>query len=652
MSPQLFQSSLAQFITLLLIFIICTKSCHAEEERYNNCRSHPYNCGSIQGVKYPFWGDERERFCGRDEFQLKCINNQYPIIQIDTLTFRVLKINTTSSTMTIARNDLWNGVCPKEFRSTALKASNLFTYDDMVRYLYMFYGCTSNVTEQVRYNFTCPINGSRSSGAFFAGFVGQNVTGCDVNIVVPVLWTAYEELWNGKLTLQQAFNQGFNVVYNPDDVVCSACEASGGICGSGFDFSQSGDGYVTSEKFLCFCQDQPHPLACDGANRKMRQKLTIGASAAGMGMLLMCIIICCYRRKLWSKKLIVLWKKKTENDQNLESFIRHYKSLAPKRYSYSDVKKITNSFRDKLGQGGYGSVYKGKLLDGRLVAVKILNASKGNGEEFINEVASISRTSHVNVVAFLGFCLEGGKRALIYELMPNGSLEKFIYGENPLQNGGHLGLEKLYQIAVGIARGLEYLHRGCKTRILHFDIKPHNILLDEEFCPKISDFGLAKLCTTKESIVSMVGARGTIGYIAPEVFSRNFGGVSHKSDVYSYGMMVLEMVGGRRNVNVAVDHSSEIYFPHWIYKRLEQDEDLGLHGDMTTEEGEITRKMILVGLWCIQTDPSQRPSMSKVVEMLEGGMEGLEIPPKPYLSSPSRPPMDPSITSSTLQLPF
>ncbi|CAL5372023.1 unnamed protein product [Camellia sinensis] len=560
------------------------------------------------------------RFCGRDEFELKCINNQYPIIQIDTLTFRVLKINTTSSTMTIARNDLWNGVCPKEFSSTALKASNLFTYDDMVRYLYMFYGCTSNVTEQVRYNFTCPINGSRSSGAFFASFVGQNVTGCDVNIVVPVLWTAYEELWNGKLTLQQAFNQGFNVVYNPDDGVCSACEASGGICGSGFDFSQSRDGYVTSEKFLCFCQDQPHPLACDGmgdsalsngnpdnvrliggyydagenvkfgwtmaysvsllrANRKMRQKLTIGASAAGMGMLLMCIIICCYRRKLWSKKLIVLWKKKTENDQNLESFIRHYKSLAPKRYSYSDVKKITNSFRDKLGQGGYGGVYKGKLLDGRLVAVKILNASKRNGEEFLNEVASISRTSHVNVVAFLGFCLEGGKRALIYELMPNGSLEKFIYGENPLQNGGHLGLEKLYQIAVGIAQGLEYLHRGCKTQILH-----------------ISDFGLAKLCTTKESIVSMVGARGTIGYIAPEVFSRNFGGVSHKSDVYSYGMMVLEMVGGRRNVNVAVDHTSEIYFPHWIYKRLEQDEDLGLHGDMTTEEGEITRKMILVGL--------------------------------------------------------
>ncbi|KAL7192415.1 hypothetical protein ACSBR2_024280 [Camellia fascicularis] len=186
-----------------------------------------------------------------------------------------------------------------------------------------------------------------------------------------------------------------------------------------------------------------------------------------------------YRRKLQWNKSIVFWKKKTKNDQNLESFIRHYKALVPKRYSYLDAKKIKNSFRDKLGQGGYGGVYKGKLPDGRIVAVKILNASKGNGEEFINEVVSISRTSRVNIVAFLGFCLESSKRALICKFMPNGSLEKFIYGENPLKNGGHLGLEKL------LIQGLEYLHRGCKIRILHFDIKPHNILLDEDFCLRL-----------------------------------------------------------------------------------------------------------------------------------------------------------------------
>ena len=138
-----------------------------------------------------------------------------------------------------------------------------------------------------------------------------------------------------------------------------------------------------------------------------------------------------------------------------------------------------------MGEGGYyGSVYKGKLLYGRLVAMKVLNASKGNGEEFVNEVASISRTFHVNIVTLLGFCIEGLKRALIYEFIPNGSLEKFIHKCNSEKIAPLLAWEKLFQIAIGIPQGLEYLHRGCNTRILHFDIKPHNILLDKNFLPK------------------------------------------------------------------------------------------------------------------------------------------------------------------------
>ncbi|OVA04955.1 Protein kinase domain [Macleaya cordata] len=336
----------------------------------------------------------------------------------------------------------------------------------------------------------------------------------------------------------------------------------------------------------------------------------------------------------------------------MEAIFRNYGSLAPKRFRYKDVKKMTNSFKEKLGQGGYGSVFKGQLHDGCLVAVKVLysKSKSNNGEEFMNEVASISRTSHVNVVNLLGFCLEKKKRALIYEFMPNGSLDKFIYDENLSLESG-LGWQTLYKVAVGIAHGLEYLHRGCNMRILHFDIKPHNILLDEDFCPKISDFGLAKLCPGKESIISMLGTRGTAGYIAPELFSRNFGGVSHKSDVYSYGMMVLEMVGGRKNIDVKVgiDHSSQLYFPHWIYDRLKQDQGLGLHGVMTQEREEAARKMIIVGLWCIQTNPLSRPSMSKVLEMLEGSVEALQIPPKPFLSSPPRSPAA-QISSSTLSM--
>ncbi|XVF71604.1 hypothetical protein PTKIN_Ptkin12aG0052000 [Pterospermum kingtungense] len=337
------------------------------------------------------------------------------------------------------------------------------------------------------------------------------------------------------------------------------------------------------------------------------------------------------------------------NDASVDAFIAKFGSLAPRRYFYADIKKITNKFNHKLGQGGYGSVYKGKLPDGRLVAVKVLSESKGNGEEFLNEVASISRTSHVNIVTLLGFCYDRSKRALVYEFMPHGSLDKYIYKQGSENQSGQLEWKALYDIVLGIARGLEYLHQGCSTRILHFDIKPHNILLDENFCPKISDFGLSKLCERKESVISMTGARGTVGYIAPEVFSRNFGGVSHKSDVYSYGMMVLEMVRGKKKIHIEGSQSSEIYFPLCFYKHLDQPMNLSLDGVTEEEEEEITKKLIVVGLWCIQTNPAVRPSISKVLEMLQGSLQSLVIPPKPFLSSPVQSPKSWSGTSSLIK---
>ncbi|XP_047965569.1 LEAF RUST 10 DISEASE-RESISTANCE LOCUS RECEPTOR-LIKE PROTEIN KINASE-like 2.4 [Salvia hispanica] len=311
------------------------------------------------------------------------------------------------------------------------------------------------------------------------------------------------------------------------------------------------------------------------------------------------------------------------------------------RYRYSSIKKMTNSFTENLGRGGFGSVYKGEFPDGRLVAVKVLNESNGNGEDFMNEVASISRTSHVNIVALLGFCFEGSKRALIYEFMPNGSLEKFIDNNASSSQESGLGWDKLFGIILGIARGLEYLHQGCNTGILHLDIKPQNILLDKDMNPRISDFGLAKLCPNRSSIVSMMGTRGTIGYIAPEVFSRNFGDVSYKSDVYSYGMLVLDMVGGRTTVDRRdVECTSEIYFPTYLYKQIEmnaeRDGDLGGALDEEDEIEHIKRNLIIVGLWCIQTNPKDRPSMTRVAEMLEGKVGLLEVPSKPYLNSPPR----------------
>ncbi|KAI5004448.1 hypothetical protein ZWY2020_031691 [Hordeum vulgare] len=350
-------------------------------------------------------------------------------------------------------------------------------------------------------------------------------------------------------------------------------------------------------------------------------------SAAGI-LLFICTYVLIWHRK--GKRLWFLLCKKTSSntEKNYEAMIVSYGSLAPKRYMYSEVIKITSCRKNQLGKGGYGVVYKGRLHDDRLVAVKFLHDCKGNGDEFVNEVMSIGRTSHVNVVSLYGFCLEGSKRVLIYEYMPNGSLDKYIYSEHPKEI---LGWERLYVIAIGIARGLEYLHHSCNTRIVHFDIKPQNILLDKDFSPKIADFGLAKLCHTKESKLSMTGARGTIGFIAPEVHSRTFGVVSTKSDVYSYGMMLLEMVGGRRNVKSIVAKSSEKYFPDWIYDHFEQDDGLQAC-EVTREIEEIARKMTMIGLWCVQILPAYRPTITKVLEMFERSTDDMDMPPKQNFS--------------------
>ncbi|CAN6577900.1 unnamed protein product [Malus baccata var. baccata] len=542
----------------------------------------------------------------------------------------------------VCKRDLWDTPCTDHIVNTTLDYDR-FTYVPSVRNLTLLYGCQPG-NMSVPNSFACKVKGTdRDDISYYVDdnssriLVG-NWASCYLNFRVPIRWEGVDVMPDTPDKLKQVLKKGFQVRYEAEWERCRRCLLLNGTCGS----------KSNSNSFVCYCGDGICSLPGDShaSSRCMlvlvdyhrAQREYASALSAGSGIMI-CVIVCCIKAR---KRIF-----KRSNNQDLEAFIRTNGPLAVKRYKFSEIRKMTQSFKDKLGQGGYGDVFKGYLLDGSPVAVKVLKASKGSGEDFINEVASISRTSHVNVVTLLGYCFEGQKIALIYEFMPNGSLEKYTYNENALQTSNpQLEVEQLLDIVTGIARGLEYLHRGCNMRILHFDIKPHNILLDEDFCPKISDFGLSKLCLNKESIMSMLDARGTPGYIAPEVFCRNFGGVSVKSDVYSYGMMVLELVEGRKNINARASHTSDVYFPDWVYKKLEAGSSLGLPNGVTEEESELARKMILVGLWCIQTKPSDRPSMSRVIEMLQGSIEALQIPPKAVLTFPVRTPPE----SSTLSL--
>ncbi|KAL0378057.1 UNVERIFIED_CONTAM: LEAF RUST 10 DISEASE-RESISTANCE LOCUS RECEPTOR-LIKE PROTEIN KINASE-like 2.4 [Sesamum radiatum] len=594
----------------------------------------------ITNITYPFSGGDRPAHCGFPGFSLTCRDNTITELTTETsLTYRVLQIHQPQKTLILSRSDLYNNTCPSEFHNTTLN-STLFSYDGPQNdALNLVYGCNTSAMTARPYNlFSCNSADFNFTDSYYlVGPVPRDpilrLIYCGMIISVPVLRSASNGLTDLQLSLGEALMQGFSVNYSdPYERFCSKCSGLGGQCG--FD--------SVLDRPLCICGDRPCPFAStllpEGMSPNARgpfvgsrkvlsdqeKYVIIGVSLGIAGIVISSIII------FYIRKQFKLQEADQESKQNIDKFLLSHGSLAPKRYNYREIKKITNSFAEKLGKGGYGIVYKGKLPAGQLVAVKVLTETDNNAEEFINEVASISRTSHVNIVNLLGFCYDRKKRVLVYEYMPNKSLDKFI-----CKSGGcQLDWETLYGIAVGVARGLEYLHRGCNTRIVHFDIKPQNILLDEDFCPKISDFGLAKLFKKKQSIISMLGTRGTVGYIAPEVFSRNFGAVSHKSDVYSFGMMLLEMAGARKNDKIEGIESSEDYFLDKIYGHVVLKNEK-LDGLMTEEQEESARKMLLVGVWCIQTAPSDRPPMTKVLEMLEGSLESIQIPPKPFLYSPN-----------------
>nr|XP_023890719.1 G-type lectin S-receptor-like serine/threonine-protein kinase At2g19130 [Quercus suber]POF21713.1 g-type lectin s-receptor-like serine/threonine-protein kinase [Quercus suber] len=283
-------------------------------------------------------------------------------------------------------------------------------------------------------------------------------------------------------------------------------------------------------------------------------------------------------------------------------------------FGYRDLQNVTKNFSEKLGGGGFGSVFKGILPDSTIIAVKKLESISQGEKQFRTEVSTIGTIQHVNLVRLRGFCSEGTKKLLVYDYMPNGSLDSHLFHE---KNSGVLDWKTRYQIALGTARGLVYLHEKCRDCIIHCDIKPENILLDAELCPKVADFGLAKLVGREFSRV-LTTMRGTRGYLAPEWISGV--AITAKADVYSYGMMLFEFVSGRRNSEPSADGKIR-FFPTWAASLITQGGDVlslldpRLEGNADVEE--VTR-ICRLACWCIQDDESHRPPMGQVVQILEG----------------------------------
>ncbi|XP_020235209.1 G-type lectin S-receptor-like serine/threonine-protein kinase At1g34300 [Cajanus cajan] len=305
-----------------------------------------------------------------------------------------------------------------------------------------------------------------------------------------------------------------------------------------------------------------------------------------------------------------------------------YASGAPIQFSYKELHKATKGFEEKLGASGFGSVYRGTLVNKTVVAVKQLEGIKQGEKQFKMEVATISSTHHLNLMRLIGFCSEGRHRLLVYEFMKNGSLGDFL-SQREQHSEKMLNWGYRYNIALGTARGITYLHEECRDCIVHCDIKPENILLDENYVVKVSDLGLAKLISPKDlKHRTLTNVRGTRGYLAPEWLVNL--PLTSKSDVYSYGMVLLEIVSGRRSFELS-EETNRKKFSIWAYEEYERGNISGILDKRLVDQEvnmEQVRRAIQASFWCIQEQPSQRPIMSKVLQMLEGVIE-IEKPPAP-----------------------
>ncbi|KAL5100584.1 hypothetical protein RYX36_004911 [Vicia faba] len=331
---------------------------------------------------------------------------------------------------------------------------------------------------------------------------------------------------------------------------------------------------------------------------------------------------------IWKQRYIQK-KRRGSNDAEKLAKTLHEKSL---NFKYSTLEKATESFNDnnKLGHGGFGTVYKGVLPDGREIAIKRLYFNnRHRAADFYNEVNIISGVEHKNLVRLLGCSCSGPESLLVYEYMHNKSLDRFIFDKN---KGRELKWEKRYEIIIGTAEGLVYLHENSKVRIIHRDIKASNILLDSKLRAKIADFGLARSFQEDKSHISTAIA-GTLGYMAPEYLAH--GQLTEKADVYSFGVLLLEIVtGSQNNRSKASEYTDSLVIVAWKHFQSgasEQlfDPNIELHDDHNSDVKNELLRVVHIGLLCTQEVPSLRPTMSKALQMLTKSEEPLVAPSNP-----------------------
>ncbi|TQE04144.1 hypothetical protein C1H46_010256 [Malus baccata] len=374
----------------------------------------------------------------------------------------------------------------------------------------------------------------------------------------------------------------------------------------------------------------PAPAAKKSNTREIVIIITVVSVAVAIIMSSICIFLRMMKRR------VKLREGHGNSDENLVESLQ---------YDFETIKSATDDFSDanKLGRGGFGTVYKGRLLNGQLIAVKRLSKNSEQGDrEFKNEVELLAQLQHRNLVRLLGFCIKAKERLLIYQYVANASLDHFIFDP---QNNAHLEWETRYKIIQGIARGILYLHEDSRVRIIHRDLKASNILLDEDMNPKIADFGMARLFMIDQTQGDTKTIVGTYGYMAPEYAIH--GRFSVKTDIFSFGVLVLEIISAKKIGSFQYGKNAEDLLSYaWRNWREETPQNI-IDPTLTTSSRIEIMRCIHIGLLCVQQNAVDRPTVVSIVSMLNSETLTLSVPSRPAFFSQDDGELDLCLTTLT-----
>ncbi|XP_049384309.1 LEAF RUST 10 DISEASE-RESISTANCE LOCUS RECEPTOR-LIKE PROTEIN KINASE-like 1.4 isoform X1 [Solanum stenotomum] len=626
---------------------------------FPNCHL-TFSCGSIRNITYPFTGGDRPNYCGLPDFKLRCVDDKHTEFTHQSLTYRVLSINQSSTTMTVSRIDLWKNSCPSQFINTIFN-STLFNIDrNEDEELSLSYGCDVSalvITPQNLLN--CSVDGLNFTGAFYLlGPIPNdpflNVITCTTMVTVPMFRTVGKMLYSNEITLGEALMQGFSVKYDtPYDRRCSECKSLGGNCGFIVGLSQ----------LICICGEMPctflrehsHERSSQDNRKKNQMPLAVGISVggavlAGIGVGWL-VFFCRQKRKRIAsqasasqterKDLPILSSSNGLSSSSTPSsttFTRSIPSYPSSKseadcgrgssyfgahvFSFAELEEATNNFdpSKELGDGGFGVVYYGKLHDGRVVAVKRLYENNFKRvEQFMNEVEILTKLRHKNLVLLYG-CTSKRSRdlLLVYEYIPNGTVADHLHGKQA--KSGLLSWPVRMNIAIETAEALAYLHSSV---IIHRDVKTNNILLDNDFHVKVADFGLSRLFPTNVTHVS-TAPQGTPGYVDPEYYQCYQ--LTEKSDVYSFGVVLVELISSLEAVDTN-RHRHDINLSNMAVNKIQGhsihelvDPSLGYSTNSSVRR--MTTLVAELAFRCLQQDRDLRPSMQEVLETLRGIQNG------------------------------